>query len=104
MAGEEVINLGSFSGTADGAAFAIGSVKNATLMLAGTFVATIAVQGSYNGVDWAVLISENGTALSLTSPGCYPLKGAFPFVRARCNAYTSGTAEVRLVKSGVIAD
>jgi hypothetical protein len=68
----------------------------------GTFVGTVTFEGSLNGVTYfpvaATNVSTGALASTTTAPGLYRAEvvGGMTF-RARMSAYTSGTADVKLV-------
>lgn len=67
--------------------------------VSGTFVGTVIGQKSFDdGTTWVPAYDMFGVAVSLTAPGAFRLKETENGVlyRARCSAYTSGTAVARL--------
>lgn len=78
------------------------NVGSVSLDLRGTFVATLQVECSLNGTDYAPLaiqnISTEAVSPTVAAVGFYviPLYNNARFVRVRCTAYTSGTALVAL--------
>lgn len=58
-----------------------------SVLVAGTFVATIKVEASNDGTNWAQIGSDvTTTGTSVTS------SAAVKMIRARCSAFTSGAA------------
>ena len=65
-----------------------------SLEVTGTFVATVAIEGTVDGVNWHAL----GT---YTTPGMATISGMFHSLRANVTAYTSGDVTL-VVRYGVI--
>lgn len=91
--------MGSFTATANGTAVVLTTPLNGTFWLRGTFVATIVLEGSDDGTTYSTLKDVNGNAISLTAPGAVNVAGMIPNVRARCSAFTSGTAVAVLIQA-----
>lgn len=90
-------SLGDFVGVATGAEQQVSDLEGLMVSVSGTFVGTLNIEISFDGVSWVVL-------QSLTVPGLVPTAGGAPGVgifppcqaiRADCPAWTSGTIEVR---------
>ena len=65
---------------------------NVRVYVAGTFVATYAVEASNdNGTTWAVAISDATVLQSLTAPRSIILREPVNQIRLNVTAYTSGT-------------
>ena len=93
--------LGSFTATANGTNQVMTTPMNGTFYLRGTFVATVVLEASDDGVTYSTVKDVNGTAVSLTAPGAVNVTGCFPNVRARCSAFTSGTAVATFAQAPV---
>ena len=68
------------------------------LHLAGTFVATVILERSFDGGVTAAPCTNLGTAVSFTGPASEILEAPETGVlyRLRCTAFTSGTVQARL--------
>lgn len=97
----KVISLGDFTAVSTGATVNLTAETDQGLdgcvFVYGTFVATIIVEVSPDGTNWQQAKTDNNANLSATAAGAFPLRTGAPFVRARCSAFTSGTASVRFV-------
>jgi hypothetical protein len=71
-----------------GAAVAVGNISNVGVQFAGTFTATIQLQGTLNGSDW-FSVGSAATGAATVVPLSILLK-----LRAKCTAYTSGTPAI----------
>lgn len=74
------------------------------IQVSGTFSATLQVEGSIDGSNWVSLfVAPPGTGINVTSITATGLwigsVSGLRFVRVRCSAYTSGSANVSLVAS-----
>lgn len=83
-----------------------------SVQITGTFVATLILQGSIDGVNWinlSSLVNVNGgaAAASITAAGIYQVDVAgLNYLRVTASAYTSGTANVAMSQTdntGVVA-
>lgn len=61
-----------------------------TVIVSGTFTATLQVNVSIDNVNWAPAVA------SITAPGIYTFYGSVQFVRVDTTAYTSGTPTVTI--------
>lgn len=94
----QTIALGPFTAAVNGTNQALNrSLDACSFVLRGTFVGTVVFEGSDDGTNYSTLKDINGTAVSLTAPGIVTLCGSVPNARARCSAYTSGTAVAVLI-------
>jgi hypothetical protein len=76
----------SFTGLASGAAIAVPTGSLVNYRLSGTFVATLILERSFDGVSWEQLVS-------VTAPASGQVPALRPAIyRWRCAAFTSGTA------------
>tara|TARA_R110000782_G_scaffold24891_2_gene64636 strand:- start:2518 stop:3456 length:939 start_codon:yes stop_codon:yes gene_type:complete len=77
----------------------VGEYKWVSLQLAGTFVATIAFQGSNdNGTFYDVIVQNPGLlsepyVTNMTGTGLVKIPVLYKYLRARVTSYTSGTVE-----------
>lgn len=83
------------------------NISVAAIQLQGTFAATVQFEWSVDGNAWFTLSSTpNGGGAAVTSataPGIWTAAvGGATFIRVRCSAYTSGTAQVFLNPSGAV--
>lgn len=80
---------GPFAATGNGVPFAVqGMDIPVGVLVSGTFVATIKIEVSNDGVNWAQFGAD------VTAPGTVKVDIPVKQVRARCSAFTSGTARV----------
>ena len=63
--------------------------RKISYQVSGSFVGTVALQGSLDGVSWL------NAAAALTAPGIGTIDW-FPFIRANVSAYTSGSITVKI--------
>lgn len=78
---------GGFDAVETGVAREVGHLDNPfTVMVSGTFVATILIELSMDGTSWAAFGS------AITAPGVVSVNVPCKQVRARCSAFTSGLA------------
>lgn len=78
---------GPFAATGNGAAFSVlGMDLPVGVLVSGTFVATIKIEVSNDGTNWAQFGAD------VTAPGTVKVDIPVKQVRARCSAFTSGTA------------
>ena len=68
-----------------------------SLQVQGTFVATVAVQGSQDNVNFQTLVPDSTPAGSdssgaISAAGVFVYRGNYRSLRVTCTAYTSGTA------------
>lgn len=100
----KVISLGDFTSAVAGATVNLTAELDQGLdgcvFVYGTFVATIVVEVSPDATNWQQAKTDLNANLSATAPGAFALRTAGPFVRARCSAFTSGTASVRFSPRG----
>lgn len=87
------------------------SAGSVSLDLRGTFVLTVEVSGTVDGVNWIVIpMRPVNTAsrlyvVSMSAPGAWMGScGAYKRVRARCIAYTSGSATTTVLASNAPMD
>lgn len=88
-------------------AFMSDSVGAASIQLTGTWVATISFEGTVDGVTWVAISgtpTNSTTAVtSATANGAWIFQvGGLTNIRARCSAFTSGTANA-LVRSARVS-
>lgn len=83
-----------FTAVANGAGRDVGAYDSGTqgpgILVSGTFVATIQIQVSMDGTNWAPF------GAALTAPGTVKIDIPVKQVRAICSAFTSGSAQVLL--------
>lgn len=76
--------------------------KRCSIQVAGTFVGTLTVQASNDGVNWVTLggkaAADGSAASTLTAPGLLYLDNYAANVRVTATAWTSGTAAVTIVQ------
>jgi hypothetical protein len=97
--------LGDFDSAETGTAVDISDLDSLSLNVVytndGTFVAamTILIEGSCDGVSWCTVPSG-----SITGSGTLDITSDYQLLRARCSAYTVGTATVRFggVDNGLV--
>jgi hypothetical protein len=81
--------------------FPVNEYSSAGMEITGTFVATVLIEATIDGITWfspnCLNIDKSAGTASLTAPGrrLIQLVGVVA-LRARCSAYTSGTALVTL--------
>lgn len=76
-----------------------GGVQSFNFSVFGTFVGTVVLEKSFDaGTTWIQVFDRSGAAISTTTPKTIIVDEPEDSVqyRARCSAYTSGTANVRL--------
>jgi hypothetical protein len=83
---------GGFDAVETGVAREVATVDNPfSVMVSGTFVATILIEVSPDGTNWAPF------GAGVTAPGTVKVDIPCKQVRARCSAFTSGLAVVWLM-------
>lgn len=65
-----------------------GGHENLNAIIYGTFVGTVAIQGSLDGTNWVNLTSQ-------TAPWAGKVND-FPYIRGNVSAYTSGSITVKI--------
>lgn len=90
----------SFVATGAGITRDVGSYKSIAVQLSGTFVGTIMLQASNDGVTWYSVVgaSSGGNSqavANLSTPELVTLPASFRYFRVDCTAYTSGTIVVQ---------
>lgn len=96
------------SGTAGSGCVAlnVGNLTSAAIQVSGTWVATLAFEGSVDGVTYYAVLSKaaaTGTGVTTaTANGLWgvPVSG-LRYMRVRASAYTSGTALVSISAPGL---
>lgn len=88
-------SLGSFTAIANGTGVDVSHLETVGVSISGTFVATIKIQVSYDGTNWADVPASDSVGPSFTAPGSYRFQIPAKQVRAICSAFTSGTAVVK---------
>lgn len=106
-------NLNSGTPTANSfVAVNLADADTLSVQITGTFVATLIIQGSIDGVNWinmSSLVNVNGGAglSTITAAGIYQVDVAgLNYLRVTASAYTSGTANVAMSQTdntGVVA-
>ncbi len=93
--------LGDFVATGVGAAVQVPEVAAIKVSITGTFVGTVAIQISFDGVAFVAFDTETGPGLVPTGDGVTlpPIQA----LRAECTAFTSGTIEVRFGARSLVA-
>jgi hypothetical protein len=91
MANKALSLLANRTATATGSTFKIQpptGQENVPVVIRGITTATVLIEGSLDGTNWGTLTSKTADF--------YGTVAAFPFMRARISAYTSGTISVDL--------
>lgn len=81
--------------------------QRVTFDITGTFVATVSFEGTIDGTNWVAVAARSAAALdtatvvtTATAVGAFVIDATvFQAVRARCSAFTSGTAVVKSRKA-----
>lgn len=92
-----VLVAGTFGATGQSSSFR--PIGKFNVSLRGTFVATVAIERSFDGTNWAgVSRDSSGTAATFTAP-CGVIAEEVEgdtLYRLNCTAYTSGTVTYRV--------
>jgi hypothetical protein len=83
--------LNAVGATGESKAVQVDSGQPAFLQVSGITSATVALQGSLDGTNWATI----GTAL--TADGIVTIANAPKYLRANCTAYTTGTITAKVL-------
>lgn len=83
-------DLGAFTAVSTGSAVDVSDSEEYAVAVSGTFVATIQVEVSHDGTNWAKFGAD------VTAPGTVKVDIPVKMIRAKCSAFTSGTAQVNL--------
>ncbi len=83
--------------TLPGGLFYPGDRNLHTVVVQGTFTATLSVQGSQDNENFQTLIPDASpagaeTSGAISAPGVFVYRGNYKSLRINCSAYTSGTA------------
>lgn len=84
----ETMKLPSPIGVGVGQSHVVDRMSDHTFQVAGTFVATLDVEASDDGINWAPVV------VGITSPGISFFGGTVRLLRVAVRAYTSGSPAV----------
>lgn len=68
-----------------------------TFQLGGSWVGTVAPEGSFDGINWDKLVTvfwDSSSVNNVTGNGIYLVHTITPFTRLRCTAWTSGQIQL----------
>lgn len=100
-----ISNTANLTGVGQALTPVLGGASDVTFHITGVFVGTIAFEATIDGTNWAAVSARDAATtadatrvVSATAVGLFVIDaGSFSLVRARCSAYTSGTAVVKAI-------